>query len=171
MTYTSITPHSAADSKLYSAPELADEFSVTPRALRFYETKGLLTPRRVGARRVYGHRDRARLALILRGKRLGFSLAEIRDYLELYDTDPGQTSQLRGLAGALRRRICDLRVQQQALLQTLAELQDIFDQTCQALRERGIDPEDTVDQDLKPNRNGGRERRASPNPKPAGELP
>jgi DNA-binding transcriptional MerR regulator len=141
---------SSSDSRLYSAPELADELAVTPRALRFYESKGLLSPRRVGARRIYDQRDRARVQLILRGKRLGFTLAEVREYLDLYDADTTQTSQLRGLAGALRRRIADLNGQKHALEQALRELEEIFAQTCGALRQRGIDPADTVDDDLRP---------------------
>ena len=73
--------------KLYSVTELAKELGVTPRAIRFYEAKGLITPQRAGGTRVYTHRDRGRLILILRGKKLGFSLREIKDYLDLYVVD------------------------------------------------------------------------------------
>jgi len=83
--------------RLYSATELADEFGTTPRALRFYETKHLLSPRRAGTRRIYDYRDHVRLGLILRGKRLGFTLADIREYLELYEIDTSQISQLKRL--------------------------------------------------------------------------
>ncbi|MBV9755883.1 MAG: MerR family transcriptional regulator, partial [Alphaproteobacteria bacterium] len=69
--------------QFYTVTQLSAELGVTPRAIRFYETKGLLAPRRAGTTRVYTHRDRARLILILRGKRLGFSLREIKEYLEL----------------------------------------------------------------------------------------
>ena len=75
------TPESGG--KTYSITDLCEEFSVTPRALRFYEDEGLISPRRQGLSRVYGWRDRARLAWILRGKRVGFSLAEIREMIDL----------------------------------------------------------------------------------------
>ncbi|MES1200803.1 MAG: MerR family DNA-binding transcriptional regulator [Pseudomonadota bacterium] len=73
--------------RTYTISELAREFEVTPRALRFYEDKGLLTPRRDGMNRVYSHRDRARLMLILRGKRVGLSLIEIKELLDMYKVD------------------------------------------------------------------------------------
>ena len=73
--------------KLYSITELAEEFDITPRAIRFYETKCLLSPQRAGATRVYNYRDRARLMLVLRGKRLGFSLEDIKEYIDLYDAE------------------------------------------------------------------------------------
>ena len=76
------------DEPLFTVGELAAELEVTPRALRFYEDRGLIQPRRAGQNRIYTRRDRARLILILRGKRLGFSLAEIKEWLDLYDADP-----------------------------------------------------------------------------------
>ncbi|MBI1736448.1 MAG: MerR family transcriptional regulator, partial [Candidatus Rokubacteria bacterium] len=75
--------------ELLTVNEIAGELGVTPRALRFYETKGLILPLRAGTTRVYTRRDRGRLMLILRGKRLGFSLVEIKEYLDLYNTDRG----------------------------------------------------------------------------------
>lgn len=78
----------------YTISQLAREFDVTPRALRFYEDKGLLTPRRDGLNRVYSHRDRARLKLILRGKRVGLSLIEIKELLDLYKIDQRAQAQL-----------------------------------------------------------------------------
>lgn len=128
----------AGHEPLYTVPELAAAFAVTPRAIRFYETKGLLSPRRVGNRRVYDRRDRARLQLILRGKRLGFSLAEIRDYLELYDADAGQTRQIRQLEKLVSTRITDLERQRAALDTTLNELLEIRDQVRDEMRKRGI---------------------------------
>ena len=80
--------------KTYTISELAREFQVTPRALRFYEDKGLLSPTRDGLNRVYSTRDRARLKLILQGKRFGFSLEDIRQLLNLYDIGDQQTTQL-----------------------------------------------------------------------------
>ncbi|MBX2854520.1 MAG: MerR family DNA-binding transcriptional regulator [Rhodobacteraceae bacterium] len=89
----------------FSIRELCDAFEVTPRTLRFYESQELLSPRREGARRVYSLRDRARLRLILRGKRFGFSLAEIRELLDLYDMGDGQLLQLeKTLTSAYEKR-------------------------------------------------------------------
>ncbi len=79
----------------YSIRDLCQSFDVTPRALRFYESQGLLSPRRDGQRRIYSVRDRARLKLVLRGKRFGFTLAETREHLDLYDLGDGQVTQLR----------------------------------------------------------------------------
>lgn len=75
----------------YKISELAKEFDVTTRSIRFYEDEGLIHPERKGSMRIYNRRDRTRLKLILRGKRLGFSLAEIRELFELYDTHQGET--------------------------------------------------------------------------------
>ena len=111
--------------RFFTVTQISAELGVTPRALRFYETKGLLAPRRAGNRRVYTHRDRARMILILRGKRLGFSLREIRDFLDLYETDRSQREQLRMLVKAVGSRIGRLEEQRTALDDTLAELRDI----------------------------------------------
>ena len=83
--------------ELYSVSELANDLGVTPRALRFYEDKGLIAPQRAGNTRVYTHRDRGRLMLILRGKRLGFTLSEVREWLDLYEVDPDQSAQMARL--------------------------------------------------------------------------
>ena len=110
---------------LYTVTELAEHLGVTARAIRFYETKGLLSPRRVGSTRVYSYRDRARLQLILRSKKLGFSLADIREYLDLYDPTTGQREQQQLLLRKVRERIDGLRQQQEALESTLADLREI----------------------------------------------
>ena len=81
----------------FSIGDLAREFKVTTRTIRFYEDKGLLSPTRAGHRRIYTQGDRVRLRLVLRGKRLGFSLDEIADIIEMYDTEPGETGQLHYL--------------------------------------------------------------------------
>ncbi|KFL29198.1 MerR family transcriptional regulator [Devosia riboflavina] len=108
---------------LYSIADLAREFGISTRAIRFYESKGLIAPERLGATRVFRRRDRARLILILRGKRLGFSLRDISDYLALYDADRGQ--QVNLLAEKVDERL-ELLEQQLADLQTtIAELQEI----------------------------------------------
>jgi DNA-binding transcriptional MerR regulator len=113
---------------LYSVTELAAELSITPRAIRFYETKGLIKPRRAGTTRVYTHRDRARMQLILRGKRLGFTLADIKEYLDLYDIDPSQSKQVELLLDKVNRRIDELEQQREDLETTLVELDEVRQQ-------------------------------------------
>ena len=96
---------------------------VSARTLRFYEDKGLIEPCRIGTTRVYTRREVARMQLILRGKRLGFSLRDIEEFLGLYDSDPQHVEQMRALAERCRERIDDLTQQQSAIAQTLAELE------------------------------------------------
>lgn len=127
------------DERFYTVPELADDLGITPRTIRFYEQKGLLNPQRAGTTRVYTRQDRAKLLLILRGKRLGFSLKEIADYLDLYGADPTQAEQIKMLLDRVRERILDLEEQRQALDVTLDELRDIEQQSVDALKEKGID--------------------------------
>ena len=117
----------------FTVTELARDLSVTPRTIRFYEDKGLITPRRAGTMRVYTRRDRARMVLILRGKRLGFSLREIKEYLDLYDLDPSQGEQIRMLLKKVRTRLEMLEDQRLALEESIFELKDIEDQTLAAL--------------------------------------
>lgn len=121
---------------LYTVTRLADELGVTPRSIRFYEDKGLIAPRRVGLTRVYTYRDRARMKLILRGKRLGFSLRDIREFLDLYDADATQAAQMRKLLRAVRERIEELDEQRAALEQTLDELHEIEAQARARLNEK-----------------------------------
>ena len=108
---------------LFAIADLAREFGISTRALRFYESKGLLAPERVGATRIFRRRDRARLILILRGKRLGFSLRDISDYLSLYDADRSQ--QVHLLAGMVEERLKSLEGQLHDLQTTIAELREI----------------------------------------------
>jgi DNA-binding transcriptional MerR regulator len=122
--------------QLLTITELADELGVTARAIRFYESKGLLEPQRAGANRVYSHRDRGRLQIILRGKRLGFSLASIKQYLDLYDAEPTHRVQLQVLLAGTRQRIAELEQQRQDLELTLEELRDIERQTVEALADQ-----------------------------------
>lgn len=110
---------------LYTVTQLAEELGVTARTVRFYEDKGLLNPQRAGNLRIFAHRDKVRLILILRGKRLGFSLREIKEYLDLYDADPTQREQWRDLLKKVQARIDRLVDQQKALLETLDELQEL----------------------------------------------
>jgi DNA-binding transcriptional MerR regulator len=115
--------HNGAEAaRLYSIGDLAAETGVTHRALRLYEDQGLLAPQRIGNQRIYSHRDRARLILVLRGKRLGFSLADIKEMLELYEFDPAHLEQLRVTLTKAQTRIASLEQQQQAIAETLAEL-------------------------------------------------
>ena len=120
--------------RLYTVTELAKELGMTPRAVRFYEDKGLIVPQRAGTTRVYSGRDRARMILILRGKRLGFSLSTIKEYLDLYDTDITQHAQLRLLLTAIDKRRAQLTAQRQAIDEALSELDDIAEQAEMALR-------------------------------------
>jgi len=108
---------------LFAIADLAREFGISTRAIRFYETKGLLAPERVGATRIFRRRDRARLILILRGKRLGFSLRDISDYLSLYDADRSQ--QVHLLTAKVDERLASLEAQLEDLQTTIAELKEI----------------------------------------------
>ena len=121
------------DGQLYTVTELAKALGMTARAIRFYEDKGLITPQRAGTTRVYSARDRARMILILRGKRLGFSLSAIKEYLDLYDTDITQHAQLRLLLESVNQRREQLLAQRQAIDDALAELSEITAQTQAAL--------------------------------------
>ncbi|MES9897985.1 MAG: MerR family DNA-binding transcriptional regulator [Sedimenticola sp.] len=111
--------------KLLTVTELAGVMGITPRTIRFYETKKLLKPQRVGTTRAYTYRDRARLQLILRAKRLGFSLSDIHEYLELYNVDPDQIGQQRLLLMKVRKRIEEFEQQQIDLVESLHELREI----------------------------------------------
>jgi DNA-binding transcriptional MerR regulator len=108
---------------LFAIADLAREFGISTRAIRFYEAKGLLSPERVGATRIFRRRDRARLILILRGKRLGFSLRDISDYLSLYDANRSQ--QVHLLTAKVDERLASLEAQLEDLQTTISELKEI----------------------------------------------
>ncbi len=112
----------SAHCERYKITDLAEEFGVTARALRFYEDEALLSPERVGLARIYSRRDRARLAWILRGKRVGFSLAEIREMMDLYDYDEDHAEQRRVTRARCVERIDLLRRQREDIDATIAEL-------------------------------------------------
>ncbi|MEJ2410437.1 MAG: MerR family DNA-binding transcriptional regulator [Novosphingobium sp.] len=108
--------------------EAANLLDVTMRTLRFYEDKGLIAPQRAGTTRIYSRREIGRMQLILRGKRLGFSLREIKEFLDLYDVDPEHVEQVRQLIGKVGERVGELRKQKRAIEQTLGELLSIEQQ-------------------------------------------
>ena len=108
--------------KTYSISDLAEEFDVTPRALRFYEDESLLAPARNGATRIYAPRDRARLAWILRAKRVGFSLADIREMIDLYDLDDGRATQREVTLEKCRNHITLLERQRADIDSSIEEL-------------------------------------------------
>ncbi len=124
--------------KIFSVTELARDLGVTPRTIRFYEDQGLISPQRAGNTRVYTHRDRARMILILRGKQLGFSLRDIKEYLDLYVVDTTQSEQLQHLVKKARERITQLEAQLGAVKTTLQELRDIERVSMETLSSRGI---------------------------------
>ncbi|SDG75248.1 MerR family transcriptional regulator [Pelagibacterium luteolum] len=132
--------HDADKRDLFAIADLAKEFGISTRAIRFYETKGLLKPDRVGSTRVFRRRDRARLILILRGKRLGFSLRDISEYLSLYDTDNSRTAQVQLLIEKVDERLGLLRSQLTDLETTIAELSEI-----RALADERIGPATDID--------------------------
>jgi DNA-binding transcriptional MerR regulator len=114
---------------LHGIQAVATELGISTRSIRFYEDKDLLEPQRVGSMRVYTRREIARLQLILRGKRLGFSLREIKEFLDLYTVDALHLNQMLHLRGRVRSRISELHEQREALDLTLQELIEIERQT------------------------------------------
>lgn len=108
--------------KTFTISQLSEEFGITPRAIRFYEDEELIKPTRQGQSRIYSPRDRARLALILRGKRVGFSLVEIKEMLDLYDMNDGQATQLSHAIKKFNERISSLERQRGDIEQALVEL-------------------------------------------------
>lgn len=120
----------------YSIGDLAREFDVTLRTLRFYEDKGLINPRRRGTTRIYGRRDRARLKLVLMGKRVGFSLEEIKSMLNLYDLRDGQVTQMRVALDKFKEQITHLETQKRDIEQAIEELGRTVDIVSGMLREK-----------------------------------
>lgn len=137
MNSTASLPESAttadSDDSLMTIREMCSAFDVTARALRFYESRELLTPLRRGQQRLYGRRDRARLTLIVRGKRFGFSLEQIRQLLDLYEPGDRKAVQTEAALSVARERLADMEAQRADLGVAITELNDLI-----ALAEREI---------------------------------
>src|SRR5262245_44373418 len=127
--------------RIYSIAELAREFAVTPRTIRFYEDEGMIKPRRQGLTRLYSTGDRAKLGWILRGKRLGFSLAEIRELLNLYQVDRTGVQQMRELLRRSRLHIAELERRRDDLDAHIKDFKDVEAHVSAELSQRGVDPE------------------------------
>jgi DNA-binding transcriptional MerR regulator len=125
-------PSDSDKATTYTISELAKEFGITPRTIRFYESRGLLSPRREGQQRIYSRRDRTRLKLTLRGKRIGMTLAEIGEVFDLYDMSRGEERQLERYLNILEEKRDALLRQRQDLEDALAELEDSA-QRCRAV--------------------------------------
>ena len=131
-----MTPKSpTAEPGSYSISELAREFDITTRAIRFYEDKGLLTPARRGQTRVYSPEDRVRLMLILRGKRLGFSLDESRAIIDMYDPAHGNVEQLQRLLEHIEQKRAQLQQQLRDIHSLMSELDEAEARTRAALQD------------------------------------
>lgn len=111
--------------RYFTITQLTQEFDITTRTLRFYEAQGLVTPQRRGRQRLYTPGDRTRIKLILRGKRLGFSLNEIREMIEMYGSSPGETGQLKLLLEKIAARRDELLEKQRDIELTLLELDEV----------------------------------------------
>ena len=127
--------------RIYSIAELSREFAITPRTIRFYEDEGLIKPRRQGMTRLYSAGDRTRLSWILRGKRLGFALAEIRELLDLYQVDRTGVQQMRELLRRSRLHIAELEKKKRDLDQHISDFKEVEAHVSAELRQRGVDPE------------------------------
>lgn len=120
---STLRPGSSTRATTYTISELADEFNITTRAIRYYEDQGLLSTQRRGNRRIYTRRDRVRLSLILRGKRLGFSLNETRELFDLYDNAPTEDAQMSQFMNLLAQRRALLQQQMQDIRAILSEIE------------------------------------------------
>src|SRR5205823_5973517 len=141
MAATTMASERSNRDRTYSITELCREYGVTPRTLRFYEQKGLLAPARRGWTRLFSYRDRARLQLILRGKRVGFALEEIKEMLDLYNLKDGQLTQLRVASTKLRERLVALKRQREEIDEAIADLERTCDIVEGMLKERETAPQ------------------------------
>jgi len=120
--------------------EVAKELGLTMRALRFYEDKGLIAPQRVGTTRIYGKREVARVRLVQRGRRLGFTVREIKEFLDLYDVDPEHAEQMRRFIKRVRERLAELEHRRAALEETISELRQLEREAMINLEKAGDKP-------------------------------
>ena len=109
----------------YTVPQLSKELNVTERTIRFYDSKGLLNPSRVGNTRIFNYKDRARLLIILRAKKLGFSLKDIKIYLDLYDVDPSHKTQSENAIKTITKRLIHLKDQRKEINFIIKELKSL----------------------------------------------
>ncbi len=109
----------------YSISELSEQFDITARTIRFYEDQSLLSPQRKGTKRIYNERDRVRLKLILRAKRLGFTLSEIRETLDLYDSESGEVAQMHYVLGVINHHRTILKQQHNDITDVLEEMKTV----------------------------------------------
>jgi len=121
--------------KTYTISDLAKEYDITPRTIRFYEDQGLLTPGREGRQRVFSEGDNVRLRLILRGKRLGFSLAEAKEIIDLYGMGSGNERQLIYFLQKIEERRLNLKQQQEDIKEILQELKSVEKRVREELNE------------------------------------
>lgn len=126
----------ASQTKTYNISDLAQEFDITTRTIRFYEEKGLLSPQRSAGNRVYSGADRIKLKLILRGKRLGFTLTESRDIIEMYDPSQDNTEQLQKMIGVIRNKRKHLEQQLLDVEGMMLDLRDSEERCLRALAEQ-----------------------------------
>lgn len=141
-TIDSLRPQAKATAaQTWTIAELAREYNVTPRAIRFYEDEGLLFPTRAGMSRIYSQGDRWRLGWVLRGKRLGFSLAEIKELMDLYHADRSGVQQLRAIVRKSREHVGELEEKLRDLRAQIAEFREVESHAAQMLRDKGVDPE------------------------------
>ncbi|QJR79486.1 MerR family DNA-binding transcriptional regulator [Alteromonas pelagimontana] len=109
----------------YTIGELSRDYDITPRSIRFYEEQGLLCPKRTGQNRIYFNKDRVRLKLILRGKRLGFSLAEVKNLFKLYDINPNSAVQLETMLELTQHKRAILKQQLEDIQMLMSELDEV----------------------------------------------
>jgi len=131
-------PHKPDDhATLKGIQEVAKELGLTMRALRFYEDKGLIAPQRVGTTRIYSKREVARVRLVQRGRRLGFTVREIQEFLDLYDADPEHVEQMRLLMVRVRERLAELEQRRAGIEEAIAELREMERETLESLEKAG----------------------------------
>ena len=128
------------DDDLMTIRQMCDAFNVTARTLRFYEAKELISPIRQGQKRLFTKRDRARLKLILRGKKFGFSLEDIRQLLEMYYMEDQQATQLKNTFQLANKRLAELKEQRNDLDQTIRELEAQIEWGAEFMRSKNIPP-------------------------------